>query len=75
MSVVVMNDENNKCYVYTKGADSFILKCISTSRHVECLSKIESAIEEMASQGLRTLCFAYKEFDLQGRDPLDLTIE
>lgn len=66
MSVLVQ-DSTGKYFLFSKGADNVILSLLHKLED----SSVESAklansmvhLEHFASQGLRTLCFAYKEID------------
>jgi phospholipid-transporting ATPase len=58
MSVVLENDHNKKIYIYTKGAESTIFPRCEQS---EMLSGATKVVEEFSIEGLRTLCFAFRE--------------
>ena len=68
MSVVVKADDNKK-YVFTKGADSSLLEMTS-----EPTDKLVEEVESLAAQGLRTLVFGYKELD-SSIDTTNLSVE
>jgi P-type E1-E2 ATPase len=71
MSVIVKNEQDGKHYAYVKGADSSVFPmCTATSKDI--VDRSEKHVEDMAMKGLRTLCYGMKEFDLAGRDPMDV---
>ena len=57
MSVVIYDSLTQKYFIVTKGADSVILPLCTTSS----IDTAEKCVEEFSIEGLRTLCFAYKE--------------
>lgn len=57
MSVVVRNLDNQRIFVYTKGADSSIL---AKSLPYLYEGELRSAINTYARQGYRTLLFSYR---------------
>jgi magnesium-transporting ATPase (P-type) len=60
MSVIVKDPkQKGKAIVFVKGADSSVLPLIQDSK-VSSKSDVEKTVEEFASKGLRTLCFAMK---------------
>jgi len=71
MSVIVKNEQDGKTYSFVKGADSSVFPlCTATDKNI--IDTCEKAVEQMAMKGLRTLCYGMKEFDLAGRDPMDI---
>lgn len=73
MSVIVKNEQDGKHYAYVKGADSSVFPmCTATSKDI--VDRSEKHVEDMAMKGLRTLCYGMKEFDLAGRDPMDVEV-
>ena len=60
MSVVVKNVKNNKCYVFSKGADMSMIKRL---REQDKYSRTTSFVNEFARKGYRTLVFGMKEID------------
>lgn len=63
MSIVALLPDNNY-YLFCKGADSIILERLeSDSAQSENVMKSLKGLEEFASAGLRTLCFAYRKLD------------
>jgi magnesium-transporting ATPase (P-type) len=68
MSVVIAMDE--KHFVFVKGADSAILaKCSEQNT----MAEVRRNIDRMAAKGLRVLCYAFKEIEMNGRDVESLT--
>ncbi|CAJ0931030.1 unnamed protein product, partial [Mesorhabditis belari] len=61
MSVIV-RDENKKIKLYCKGADTAIFERVSAGSR-KSLDFVKEALEQYASFGYRTLCFASKEID------------
>ncbi|KRY48148.1 putative phospholipid-transporting ATPase ID [Trichinella britovi] len=59
MSVIVK--KNNKIQLYCKGADTVILRRITASPTDHLYSTTQAHLDKFASDGLRTLCLAYKE--------------
>lgn len=57
MSVIVRNMETNKIMLYTKGAESFVIKKCTSGDLNQCLTDIQ----RFAELGWRTLALAYKE--------------
>lgn len=58
MSVVIFDPQSGKHFIVTKGADSVVLPL--------CFTEIEAAVQcvkDFSFDGLRTLCFAYKELE------------
>lgn len=57
MSILVFDEIKEKFIVITKGADSVVLPlCNNNSTEAA-----ETCVDEFSTEGLRTLCFAYKE--------------
>lgn len=66
MSVIIrFNNEKNNCIkLYCKGADTMIMERLSLKNTSELLrSATLKHLNKFASDGLRTLCVAYKEID------------
>ncbi len=68
MSVLV-HDKDGKYYLFSKGADNVILERLKhfSENSTEALQLHNSMkhLENFASEGLRTLCFAYKELEAE----------
>ncbi|VDP50480.1 unnamed protein product [Soboliphyme baturini] len=62
MSVLVKKD--GKVTLYCKGADTMIFERISKSSAAELEAITQSHLDKFANDGLRTLCLAYKEVDV-----------
>ncbi|KRY36068.1 putative phospholipid-transporting ATPase ID [Trichinella spiralis] len=62
MSVIVK--KNNKIQLYCKGADTVILRRITASPADHLYSTTQAHLDKFASDGLRTLCLAYKEISV-----------
>jgi phospholipid-transporting ATPase len=62
MSTVVRTPEG-KIKIYTKGADTVILERLS--KHQPFTEKTLGHLEDYATEGLRTLCIAYREIPEQ----------
>jgi phospholipid-translocating P-type ATPase (flippase) len=61
---IIFRDQNGKIKIYTKGADSEIIKRLSDkSRKSECFKKINNDINYFSDLGYRTLMIAYREID------------
>ena len=63
MSVVMRDMDNNKLYLFCKGADSMILKRVSANCCFDLIEKTEEDLKAFSKEGLRTLAIAYKELD------------
>lgn len=71
MSVILQDPKDKRTFLHTKGASEIVLgMCTSylTKNGTDTLTKqmqedLKKVIEELASDGLRTLCIAYKELD------------
>lgn len=59
MSVVLFDPEGGKYLIVTKGADSAILPLCSD----DSIGAAEQCVQDFSFEGLRTLCFAYRELD------------
>ena len=64
MSFIVMDPENN-VYVYTKGADSEILKSLALEQPASYINSIKDGILSYASKGYRVITIAYKSITYQ----------
>jgi magnesium-transporting ATPase (P-type) len=62
MSVIV-EDENKKVKILTKGADSIILERLKNKEKDKLYEKTNKFLEDYAQDGLRTLLLAEKEID------------
>ena len=61
---IIFRDQEGKIKIYTKGADSEIIKRLSErSRKTECFKKINNDIDYFSNLGYRTLMIAYREID------------
>jgi len=62
MSVVVKRQADGKVFNFIKGADLSIIPKLSSNSKIAAQPDV-TAMNEMASEGLRTLMFAVKELD------------
>ncbi|XP_063811477.1 phospholipid-transporting ATPase IK-like [Pseudophryne corroboree] len=69
MSILV-RDEEGKIKLYTKGADSVILRRLHPSCETDFLM---NALDEFTEETLRTLCLAYKELEEHDYKAWELT--
>ena len=61
---IIFRDQEGKIKIYTKGADSEIIKRLSQkSLKTECFKKISNDIEYFSNLGYRTLMIAYREIN------------
>ena len=60
MSVVVRRVEDNKIFVFVKGADSVMM---NASNKDDDINGVVNCVNDMADLGLRTLMFGMKELD------------
>ncbi|KAJ3528331.1 hypothetical protein NMY22_g9457 [Coprinellus aureogranulatus] len=62
MSVVVrkMDSDDNRLFLMTKGADNVIFERLKKGTGEELKKQTEKALDDFASEGLRTLTLAYK---------------
>ena len=58
---VIIKDQNNKYWLYCKGADSVILKRSKPTLKVGSIDLLKSRLDALATKGLRTLLLAKKE--------------
>lgn len=58
MSVILQDDQSGKFLLISKGAENSIFPLCKESETVERAAK---AVDDFAIEGLRTLCFAYRE--------------
>ncbi|KAI4363845.1 hypothetical protein MLD38_020012 [Melastoma candidum] len=58
MSVVVKENDTEKIFLLTKGADEAILPCAYAGQQTRTFTE---AVEQYSQLGLRTLCFAWRE--------------
>lgn len=58
MSVFLQDDQTGKYFLVSKGAESTIFPLCSNS-----IERADVAVKEFSLQGLRTLCFAYRELE------------
>jgi len=63
MSVVMRDLDSNKLYLFSKGADSMILKRIRRDTPFDLLDKTQEDLKKFSKEGLRTLAIGYKELD------------
>uniref|UniRef100_A0A8C6TAF5 Calcium-transporting ATPase n=1 Tax=Neogobius melanostomus TaxID=47308 RepID=A0A8C6TAF5_9GOBI len=78
MSTVLRNEDGSYT-MFTKGASEIVLnKCckivssggeVKAFRQVDSKAVVNSVIEPMASEGLRTICLAYKDFPASADEP------
>lgn len=62
MAVILKAHANGKIIMYAKGADAMIYSRLAAGQD-EAIQSTDKALEQFASQGLRTLCMAKKELD------------
>ncbi|XP_041348838.1 plasma membrane calcium-transporting ATPase 2-like isoform X2 [Gigantopelta aegis] len=85
MSTVIKLDNNAGYRLLTKGASEIVLKKCNYMFHTDGTIKeftandqeemVHSVIEPMASDGLRTICIAYKDFVKGEAEPNDVPIK
>lgn len=63
MSVIIRDLSDEKLYLYSKGADSIIMKRLDPETPVELLDETRDHLRDFSQSGLRTLAIAYKELD------------
>ena len=61
MSVVVREPDTGEITCYTKGADTTVMAVLNRSSDGLLLQKTQKALDDFASDGLRTLVLAYKK--------------
>ena len=59
MSVLVQHD--GKYLIYSKGADESVLKKLNIDQEFCYITQIQKKFNDFSTQGLRTLCMAYRE--------------
>ncbi|WFD04967.1 P-type phospholipid transporter [Malassezia vespertilionis] len=64
MSVVARREADNKLLLFVKGADSMIYSRLADGQRA-IRQETDKTLEEFANNGLRTLCFAMAELDVQ----------
>lgn len=62
MMTMVVSDQNDKYFVFSKGAETAILPLI-TDKESEVFKQTSADIEKFAESGMRTLVFAYKQLE------------
>ena len=67
MTVVVQDTTTDSIYVYSKGADCAILPCC-TQNDLQALETVQNSVEEFSREGLRSLCFSYKQISQETFD-------
>jgi len=69
MSVILRkNDEDQTLFLLTKGADNIIFDRLAKGSQKELREKTDADLQLFASEGLRTLCLAYKVLDVKMYD-------
>jgi phospholipid-transporting ATPase len=62
---VILQDTNDKIWIFCKGADAVILPRLSPENDQKIVQASTQSINEMALVGLRTLVFSYREISRQ----------
>jgi len=63
MSVIARDLETQKIYLFSKGADSMMLKRLAEDTSPDLLEKTNDHLEQFSKEGLRTLVTAYREIE------------
>ena len=63
MSVVVRDLSDQKLYLYSKGADSVILKRLKPDTPVDIMDDTKEHLKQFSRDGLRTLAIGFKELE------------
>ncbi|KAL4513065.1 hypothetical protein ABPG72_017750 [Tetrahymena utriculariae] len=74
MSVIIQDPITGKIVMYTKGADSFLLKNISNTSEA-LKSNIKDSLKHYSKHGLRTLCLGMREVSQQEYDAWNSQIQ